>query len=521
MDVFFKTKNTKLKVCLEENKHAFWSYLLKDDLHTLLKSWIQEQYFCQSGNNSGFSENMLFEDLLIHLFRKWKLDKTMVDELAQRSREKDVILNELAKLKLFIPKEQQNVSRQLQRLFSTGTFQENFCAIKKDQLTKFVVENNLLDVLIEDFIDHDYIQLLLTKTQQDGIFIKEEIKLVKNTMNLLNNQISPDEFVQISKDTSEYLRKDTGYFNDKHKIVMLMEKTLDLEVSKEDDKVLATNAFTTSLLTRLNDKEDSLPTVDQLLQKCHSINIKYIQRAFKDGDFIHIPTFECKKLSKYGKQVELNHINYLCQLRSSYGVYSFIIGMLKNCSKINNQQMLKGCESVVKMAINQVNDRERVAHCIAFIEMLSVDTTALRSILRLVKLYSNSKKRESFDTVLNEIVVLKEETLYFEEFLKNVEALEVYYSHHSQNDLPSRDYLKIFLLNQDWFRIILLSQYLNYPLEIIAHIIDNQIKDENLKNNLLRAIIFDSSPELKKRASFSNRRRTNNKKKEVSSILIY
>ena len=516
VDVFFKTKNTKLKVCLEENKHAFWSYLLKDDLHTLLKSWIQEQYFCQTGNISAFNENMLFEDLLLHLFRTWKLDKTMVDELAQRSREKDVILNELAKLKLFIPKEQQNVSRQLQRLFSTGTFQENFCAIKKDQLTKFVVENNLLDVLMEDFIDHDYLQLLLTKNQQDGIFIKEEIKLVKNTANLLSNETTPEDFVQMSNDASEYLRKDTGYFNDKHKIVSLMEKTLESEDSKQDETVFTTNLFTYSLFSKLNEKDDSLPSVDQLLQKFHSINIKYIQRAFRDGDVLNIPSFECKKLTKYGKQVELNYIDYLRQLRSSYGVYSFIIGMLKNCSKINNQQMLKGCESVAMMAINQVNDRERVAHCIAFIEMLSVDTSALRSILRLVKMYSNSKRTEGFESVLNELVALKEETLDFDEFLKNVESLEVYYSHHSPTDLPAREYLKTFLVKNDWFRIILLSQYLNYPLKVIADIVDHQFKDANLKNNLLRAIIFDSSPELKKRASFSNRRRANNKKNEVS-----
>lgn len=516
MDVFFKTKNAKLKICLEENKHAFWSYLLKDDLHTLLKSWIQEQYYCQSGNTNGSNENMLFEDLLIHLFRTWKLDKTMVDELAQRSREKDVILNELAKLKFFIPKEQQNVSKQLQRLFSSGTFQKNFSAIKKDQLTKYVVENNLLDVLIEDFIDHDYLQTLSTKTQQDGIFIKEEIKLVQQTLNLLSSETSPKDFVKMSKYTSEYLHKDTGYFNDKHKIVILMEKTLDLLVSKEEEKVFATNALTTSLFTKLNNKDDSFPTVDQLLQKYHSINIKYIQRAFKDGDVQHLTSFECKKLSKYGKQVELNYIDYLRQLRSSYGVFSFIIGMLKNGSKINNQQMLKGCESIAKMAINQFNDRELVAHCIAFIEMLSVDTTALRSILRLVKLYANSKSSENFDSVLNEIVVLKDETLNFEELLKNIVALEVYYSHHSSTDLPSRCYLNKFLLANDWFRIIMLTQYLNYPLNIIAKIIDNRINDINLRNNLLRAIIFDSSPELKKRASFSSRHRSNNNKKDVS-----
>ncbi|CAO1399769.1 unnamed protein product [Diamesa serratosioi] len=518
VDVFFKTKNAKLKVCLQENKHAFWSYLLKDDLHTLLKSWIQEQYFCQTGNTSGSNENMLFEDLLIHLFRTWKLDKTMVDELAQRSREKDVILNELAKLNFFIPKEQQNVSKQLQRLFSSGTFQENFCAIKKDQLTKYVIENNLLDVLIEDFIDHDYLQSVLTKTQQDGIFIKEEIKLIEQTMNLLSSKTSAEEFVQMSKDTSEYLHKDTGYFNDKHKIVLLMEKTFDKFVSKEDEKVFATNAFTASLSTKLNDKDDSLLSVDQLLQKYHSIDIKYIQRAFKDGLVQQLPTFECKKLSKYGKRVELNYIDYLYQLRSSYGVYSFVIGMLKNSSKINNQQMLKGCESVAKMAINQVNDRELVAHCIAFIEMLSVDTTALRSILRLVKLYLNSKRSEEIDSVLNEIVVLKDETLYFEEFLKNIEALEFYYSHHLSNDLPSRYYLNKFLVTNDWLRIVMLSQYLDYPLHIISHIIDNEIKDINLRNNLLRAIIFDSSPELKKRASFSNRHRSNNKKKELNDL---
>lgn len=93
VDLFFKTKFTALEPSLD--KHTLWSYLLKNDHYSPIKNWLKEQYYCRrSTTNLNISlKNLEFDDLLIALFRRYSVDRVMLEKITHfRSGGKENIL---------------------------------------------------------------------------------------------------------------------------------------------------------------------------------------------------------------------------------------------------------------------------------------------------------------------------------------------------------------------------------------------------------------------------------------------
>ena len=155
VDVFFKSKRDGKYLDLLPilDKTCFFVYIIQNDLGGIIKQWIHEQYLCKAGtsiSSTMLTEPHSFDDALNLLFRKWKFEEQMMVQLSRRH--KDVLKNEFAKLGLFEVRENKQVCKKLNRFFTTHTFQENYDKLKSYEITKFIIDNKLVDLLPQKFI---------------------------------------------------------------------------------------------------------------------------------------------------------------------------------------------------------------------------------------------------------------------------------------------------------------------------------------------------------------------------------
>lgn len=458
---------------------------------------------------STISEPETFEAAMISLFREWTFEEKMMELIARR--EKDVIKNDFAKLGFFESREAKFVCRKLNRFFTTHTFHENFPLLKTDQVTKFVIENSLMDLLTERFIDFRYIKFLLDNL--DVIYMRDELVLVEKMRNLMSPETELDEFLMMVNATSDYILEFNNDFDRNGTELKLINETLCGLKAKDFLEISDTNGFTQNLMAKMMSQDETLPMIDELLENYHSINLDFIRDEFEksDRDGQRSINFNDKNLSSsYADPMRLNYINYVRQCQSAFGSYLLIKDTIKNFNTVSRSQLLIGCDEIAKLAVENSDNRELVSHVMTFLEIFAVDSRNLRCYLRLIKLNSNVDDSKGLESHLNESIVVGAS----EKDLGNVEALEVFWMTRKVKD-PPRSYLSPFIASDDWFRLVLLAQYLNYSTKSFISMCDTRIGNHAMRDNLIRAVLYDPSPEMKKRCSFSKKRRSKSKSEDT------
>lgn len=225
------------------DKESFFNYIIQNELYGLLKKWLNEQYLSQCGtaikSKLNDPDSLNFDEALNYLFRTWKFEPVMMEKISRR--EKDVIKNDFAKLGLFESREAKCVCRKLNRLFTTHTFNENHqLAVKSEEITKFIVENRLIDLLCESFIDHNFIRNVLESNSCE--LMSNELMLLLALKNLLSKETSMEDFVSIMKVTSEYILKYDKSFDDNRTDLMLFQE-LSLDSFDNFRQIAESNAF--------------------------------------------------------------------------------------------------------------------------------------------------------------------------------------------------------------------------------------------------------------------------------------
>lgn len=509
--MFFKSHRVEIRHVLEKN--CFFAYSLRSEFYGIIRLWIQEAFWARAGKiiKSTVTEPNDFEDALLSLYRRWSLEPKMMDLVARR--EKDVVKNQFARIGLFEAREAKFVRRKLNRFFTTHTFYDNFPYMKTDEITKFVIENNMMDLLAERFIDYRYIKLLLENL--DVIYMKDELILIEKMRTLMEPETDLDEFLMMVNATSDYICEFDKNFDRNTNKLRLINETFRGLPANNFQAIADINPFTQNLMMKIQSQNEKLPTVEQLFEDYHSINLDFVRDEFEmaeDGGLT--VSFDDPNLcASFADTTRLTSINYVQRYQSAFGTYLLIKDILKNFNTISRSQIIAGCEEVAKLAVEYPDNRELVSHVMTFLEIFSVDTRNLRSLLRLMKLKPNDDSK-AFDEHLNELITVEAT----DSGLCNVEALEVYWR-TKRIENPPRSYLSTFIARNDWFHFVLLAQYLNYPIREFISICDKRIENPALRDNLIRAVLNDSSPELKKRCSFSKRRRSRAGKTEVSTKL--
>ncbi|XP_070496072.1 spatacsin [Chironomus tepperi] len=490
IDVFFKSKRDEKNLDLLPilDKTCFFSYIMHNELSGLVKQWLNEQYLCKAGkpiNSTLPTELHTFDDALNHVFRSWKFEEQMMNQISKRH--KDVLKNEFAKLGLFEARESKQLDKKFNRFFTTHTYQENYPTLKSNEVTTFVLDNNLVCLMPQPFIDHNYIQKIL-KENEENADLHPELVLLQSTKDLLTKQTNLQSFVDIMNVTSTYIQSFNTSFNTNQHELRFMNEIVSNNLEKHD-QIADINPFLKNLFVKLTTKED-LPSIEELLENFHSIKLDYIRDEFEGTGSDSIPSFNDPNLSStYGEKADLDYMDYVKRYQGVYATYIFVLDSIKNSMAVTRPMILDACEEVTKLALNNPNDLKLIRHSVAFLESFSIDTRNLRCFIQLQKLKANNNDHDC-EGFLDKTVKMTTN----EEDIKNVESLEVFWKVKKYVN-PKRSYLNPFTEKDDWFRIILMAQYFNYSVDAFISICQERIKDKTLCDNLIRAVRYEAAPE--------------------------
>lgn len=145
---------------------------------------------------------------------------------------------------------------------------------------------------------------------------------------------------------------------------------------------------------------DQTITLHALVKRFVKIDLRHVQQEAGSAEPL---TFDNRILSaKHGTPERIGYLFYVRQCRSAFAVFAFAIEQLQQYAQISRTQIMYACSQVTAIAMDQPPNAELVSHCMAFMEMVGVNTSALRALLRCVRLWrhrcdSSGQPRRSYD----------------------------------------------------------------------------------------------------------------------------
>lgn len=560
LDMFFKNQETEISPLLD--KHAVWAYLLRNNIDNLVKIWIQINACIRATpelatqNPAAYSPELAkikidiyddprFNERLRQLFRRWEINDFMISQLSShRSMSRnEVLLNALATYGKFVDHERTDALQILRRLFTTQTFAINKDWLEgtvfRDGLTRYLVENKLFQLLDLETVSEEYLRKL---AEDENCDYAKEVELFLALSELKRDSISKEKLLEITQKTSGYLMQLQENFYDENPVVILFEHFLDPDHTTfpDEDQRLWKLPHLHRLLARLKDTPISTVSMKELMGLHDLPCLETIrEHLFKDhndndskdeldesekGEIIlqehgSVPHFNhpliCRKFSS---QIKLNYLHYIKQYRSCYALYLFYLDQLRCYSRITPQQINVAAKSASEIALINYGDANLVSHCTAFVEMLGVDSSRTRAYIRCLNMVGTDAESKNISTW--ELLDKCETSICSQSrddthLLADLEAMTVV-CRASHLKFPER-YLKQLLTDNQWFRFLLLVEYLDYPAEQILGLCRDGFLEEDVGSNLVRAIKYYTDPvqkrestptsSLKKRNSWTPKRR--------------
>lgn len=560
LDLFFKNQETEISPLLD--KHAVWNYLLRNNIDNLVKIWIQINacirwspepakgaalnFKALSTIKIDIYDDPRFNERLRQLFQRWEINDFMISQLSsQRSMcRNEVLLNALATCGKFVDHERADSQLVLRRLFTTQTLSANKALLRTKQFqegfTKHLVENRLFQLFDLSVVDQERLRNMSTDENCDS---RREVELYLSLNELKNNGITKDSLLRISSKVSEYLNSSEQSFYDQHPAIFLFEYFLNANnvTFPNDDQRLWKLPHLRNFMNRLkHNPVSSVSTKDLLalhdlpcLETVRSNLFKNRDEDDKDQDEIQakqavikehglIPHFNHPILiEKYATPVSLNYLHYIQQYRSCYALYLFYLDQLKSYSRITPPQINLAARSVAEIAVEHYRDANLVAHCVAFIEMLGVDSAKTRAYIRCLnmvpKVGPDSFKISTVELLERCEAVVASKSWDDPELLLDVEAM-VTVCRCSSLRFPEQ-ILRRLLGENDWFRFLLLVEYLDYPTEQVLELCRTGFGDGNIGTNAVRAIKYYVETVQRRRSSSPTllRRKTSRRRRKVSN----
>lgn len=526
-------KNVALVEKLDKN--TTWRYLLNTEQFYLVAKWLD---LCYANKKVGSPEvkynkkELCFDIAIKNLFSSWDVDEKMFDLVRQMGlidHLKDFMLNSFAENGFIIEREKDETLKIFERIFTTESFRHN--------MQWLMTKSNLLKI-ISIILERDDISLLIERvfTPELLLSISQDYPRVTNEMELCVALKSAhfseqSKLCWISKKVSDYILKTSDPdFYIKLPFIYLCEELLrntdldDLIYSNDVKEILSKIPFIDVFFHKLKTTKtfnDYTVNLGDLL-KTRNISLMLIQN---EG---HLPNTEVSTnellsfsnkilCQKYAQPTTLNYINYIKQHRCAYAVYQFFLDQVRNYSHVTKPQIQAACATVSELAVNNLDDKELITHCIAFIEMLGVNTLTLRAFIKSLRIIKETNEAElnineiseKALTVLIEKILLQQLETNDRMFHPNhLEAMKIL-CRSKGTDLPI-SFLKKVAAKSDWFRFLLFAAYHNYSIRSIINVCQMDcFGNRNIGLNIGRAlkeiIVEDEMPTGKRTASFSYR----------------
>uniref|UniRef100_A0A182PCL7 Spatacsin_C domain-containing protein n=1 Tax=Anopheles epiroticus TaxID=199890 RepID=A0A182PCL7_9DIPT len=576
VDLFFKNQETEISPILD--RYTVWSYLLKNNIANLVKIWIQLNSCLRRCLYEGVDptphllrikidiyDDPRFNERLRQLFQRWEIDDFMLSQLSHhRSLSRnEILLNELARLGKFLDHERNDAVAILRRLFTTESFKQHreWTEAKwfREQLTQRLVDNRFFTLLALPIVCKEMLEQLAKDPEAQHA---QEVKVFLELQKLKDATLSGKELLSVSRTTSDYILQHNRAFYEENPIVYLFEYALDEKNThfEENNSILAKLPHLQSFINRCKGGQGAGESSETLVKKLLSIagipdparvkqflfhgtrtdangaveeedeRASQLELLEKHGS---IPHFNHPLLvSKYGQPVTLRYMHYIRLHRACHAVYEFYREQLQNYSQISTRQLNSAAQTVAQMAIDSYWDATLATHAVAFMEMIGVSSVPTRAYLRCLTLVGEGVKPEGVtqDAPIRLTVTsllrrceeaISDKSLEDPELLIDLEAMTIV---AKANGLPYPEaYLRERLLaKNDWYRFLLLVDYLNYPTEQIVELCRVGFGERQIGRNLMTALLHQpraieggrdgpasssSFTSIKRRSSLTPRRR--------------
>lgn len=530
IDVCFQCKNATLVERLD--RRLTWYYLLRNEQFYYVAKWLDLYYEnCTGGSleSKYVTKELTYDVAIRNLFLSWEIDKDMFELIHEPSIEerlKEFMLYSLAKHGFFISAEKDDILKQLHRVYTTESHESNAEWLNS-------VPNMLKIVRIA--CDRDELGLLA-----DQMFSKKVLQEASTEYPALKNEFDvcqmlkdidlndPEHVSRISKRISRYIIETSDEdFYMKYPLVYFAEHFLQENVSNDDlinnceartilSKVPFFDGFLNKLATTTsyNDQKTTLNDLLLLINIDMSLVRNEVLPSPNSDEPVEPISFANRILAqKYGQPTTLSYIHYIKQHRSSYAVYQFFVEQLQNYSQISRSQIHVICGAVMDLAVNSLDDPVLITHCVAFMEMLGVNTMALRAYLKCLKIV----RAEDGSVMMAENEVMKRvEEILLQKLQQNqcrvdpneMDALRIVTLARGL-EMPI-SFLKCIAENSNWFHFMLFASYYNYSIRAMVNVCQlDCVPNRNIGLNVGRAlkeiIVDDEMATARRTSSFSYR----------------
>lgn len=516
-DIFFITQNTFVVPALR--KELVWTYLLERKQFGFVIKWINILGVDDEESTEQTHRNNQFENDLRVMFRHWSISEEMLEELRQ-SDASGSVRDSLARHGMFLSDERNQPSSLLERIFKTESWIQNHHLLQEESLRKYVVqqvmENNLRLLMTQDVCSSNHLSEMIDSYPQ----LKNDIELC-----LALRSADPLDSYNISKEVSNYILKhDADFYNKKPLIYLAQEILKDLTnneplSSYQNDPILARIPFVQTLICKTNQPSihDHQTTLVDMVKRFLKIDLNQIQLEAGDEPLC---CSNSTLIAKFGTPEKLEFLYYIKQCRSAFAVFVFVVEQLRLFSQVSKGQIMYACSQVTNLALSQLDNFELVAHCMAFVEMVGIDSFAIRAHLKCVRLVQAAKptlkmselSEKEFRLEVVDVVAQNPTT-------EALDALRVMFE-ASGGQLPN-SMLKDSFDKTDWFRGLAFASYFGYSPESIVQVLgDSELSGvpSGMAANLVTALRYDCAADRPRRSSNLSHRRRRAKEGETNMV---
>lgn len=476
--------NKDILILEKIDKVVLWNFLVSTQNFRELIKWsrssskIEDIASCQSSTFPGFQKK----------YELWEVDDKMIEYAVKTVKNPPEVLKDLFAFRgHFFP---EKIPSTLKRLSI------NHCWHQKKHLSnlpEFLHKHKLFGVMLENVVSTQDIESFEGHIMRIVCLLKDK------------KYESQEDFLELSITVRKFLENKYPVDNLVH-IFELLSKDFEnvdsfCESFKDTDNIF---------MQRLTNPIELRISPYDFFKKIKSID--WIENV---KDMPSTPSFQDKNLNeKFGKKLKVNFLHYLKQQRSQYAVYFFLLEQLNSYSQISKSQLFSCTEIVTELVLQNYKNSDIMAHCIAFQEVLGFDTQILRNYCQLKSLTGGEDNR------IEELIQKTEETIHkAERFpLKEYQAIVRVAKCGKKEAWPKR-FIKEFADLDDWWKILVVCQYFDFPLNWVREI-SKSFKSKNIGENFLRALAFEpvSLDRINKRRPSISRQRSRNKADTSVSI---
>ncbi|KAJ8963130.1 hypothetical protein NQ318_018595 [Aromia moschata] len=377
------------------NGPVIWSQLLLYNDIKLLKVWINVR-------NNKLTEINNVPENLSQIFKTFPITSDMINQLNAPeipTDTRETILNEFSKFGIFNDCEINNLVNILHRIDQSDSTQYVYEAVSKKSSNTSL--NNLLQLIAEYCTDNNILHVLNVCVEEF-----ELADLLKSTKSSPHLRLIAD-FRELTRDfneialrnnifnVSKFLSDDlVSYFNENPLILlslMFFTKNMDLFRVLDDKSMTISNLELYECIPKLLENfkvlnaicdrksvvEKCNVTYYDLLEKHLLVDVKELYRFQFDRNAM--PNFNSRHLiQSYGYSKEIDYLFYVRQIRPSIASKIFMINEFKRNNGVKEETIAVVQKKLYKLALRNFTSIEVTGSCVAFLEMIGVNSEFLR-----------------------------------------------------------------------------------------------------------------------------------------------